>query len=152
MGERLGTLTLRLHAVQNRKTTRFSHQLQQLNQRLQRNHPSGRINLLHARLTALGDKLRQGSVHNLNLQQSAVQQYAARLNILSPLATLSRGYVIMEEHGRALSHCAKILPGQAVQARFQDGVVHCKVQEVEMASVGTLGTIVDNKKGQKALF
>ncbi|MGD9888964.1 MAG: exodeoxyribonuclease VII large subunit [Halothiobacillaceae bacterium] len=134
MGERLSALTLRLHAVQNRKITRFSHQLQQIEQRLQRNHPSGRIALLRVRLTALGDKLQQGSVHHLNLQQSAVQQYAARLNILSPLATLSRGYVIMEEHGRALSHCANILPGQAVQARFQDGLVHCKVQDVELAS------------------
>ena len=152
MSERLSTLRQRLHSVQSRTTTQLLHQLQQLDQRLQRRHPSGRIALLQARLTAWSNTMRQGSVHNLNLRQSAVQQYAARLNILSPLATLSRGYVIMEEHGRALSHCAKILPGQAVQARFQDGLVHCKVQDVEMASVGAPATIVDNKKGQKALF
>ncbi|MEW5837922.1 MAG: exodeoxyribonuclease VII large subunit [Pseudomonadota bacterium] len=156
MGERLHVFAARLHHAQSRMATGLEHQLQSLNQRLQRRHPAQRIALMQARLAALSDKMQQTGVNSLHPRQAAVQQYAARLHILSPLATLSRGYAIVEDRGRALTHCAEVMPGQAIQARLQDGLLHCKVLDVEPASSETsapvAGKRTDKKKGQQALF
>jgi exodeoxyribonuclease VII large subunit len=51
-----------------------------------------------------------------------------RLDVLSPLATLRRGYAIAErEDGRIVVHAADVDAGDALAVRFQDGRIHVLV-------------------------
>jgi exodeoxyribonuclease VII large subunit len=53
-----------------------------------------------------------------------------RLDLLSPLATLQRGYAIAErEDGHVVAHAADVTAGDSLAVRFQDGRIHVHVNE-----------------------
>src|SRR5437879_7971289 len=53
-----------------------------------------------------------------------------RLDVLSPLATLQRGYAIAErEDGHVVAHAAEVESGDALAVRFQDGRIRVHVNE-----------------------
>ena len=53
-----------------------------------------------------------------------------RLDVLSPLATLQRGYAIAErEDGHVVAHAADVGMGDALAVRFQDGRIHVHVNQ-----------------------
>ena len=56
---------------------------------------------------------------------------AARLNALSPLATLSRGYsVARDESGRALTSARQFSPGLRFNLLLRDGRITAETEEV----------------------
>jgi len=56
---------------------------------------------------------------------------AARLNALSPLATLSRGYAVArDQDGRALTSARQFSPGLEFNLLLHDGRVSAKSEEV----------------------
>jgi exodeoxyribonuclease VII large subunit len=57
-----------------------------------------------------------------------------RLDVLSPLATLQRGYAIAErEDGHVVARVAEVGSGEALAVRFVDGRIHVRVDEREEA-------------------
>src|SRR2546423_13254135 len=76
---------------------------------------------LHEALSAIGS--REILRHRENL--AAVGR---RLDLLSPLATLQRGYAIAErEDGRIVARATEVEKGDALAVRFQDGRIHVRV-------------------------
>lgn len=64
-------------------------------------------------------------------RRARLQALAARLDGLSPLGTLARGYsVAKDEQGRALSRAAAFRPGMAFDLQLHDGLVHASAREV----------------------
>jgi exodeoxyribonuclease VII large subunit len=59
----------------------------------------------------------------LALRRSGLDGLQARLAVLSPLATLERGYAIVRqaEHGGVISSVGQVSPGEALTVRVQDG-------------------------------
>jgi exodeoxyribonuclease VII large subunit len=58
-------------------------------------------------------------------------QLAGRLDALSPLAALRRGYAVpLNQDSRLLRRIADFEPGERVQLRVVDGVVGCRVEEI----------------------
>jgi len=151
MNERLQSLVARLAGAQTRSATERSHRLNALRQRLFNRHPEHKISLLRARILTLHKSIHFRSERTLNTQQAQLQQLGARLHILSPLATLTRGYAILEHaDGALITQSAGLRVGQSIQARLADAVLHCGIQQIE--PVHDLSQTTDNKKGQKALF
>ncbi len=59
---------------------------------------------------------------------------AARLDALSPLAVLSRGYAIPQDtEGAVVRTVSAIAPGDPIRVQMQDGSLHCTVDRVEIA-------------------
>ncbi|MDT5123862.1 MAG: exodeoxyribonuclease large subunit [Acidobacteriota bacterium] len=57
---------------------------------------------------------------------------AASLDALSPLAVLKRGYAIAsDERGKLLRVAREVQTGDAVRLRLSEGVLRCRVEEVE---------------------
>jgi exodeoxyribonuclease VII large subunit len=55
---------------------------------------------------------------------------ASKLDMLSPLAVLSRGYaIVLDESKHLIPRGAPLKPGQKVSVRFEDGEVGCEVTE-----------------------
>jgi exodeoxyribonuclease VII large subunit len=64
------------------------------------------------------------------VQQSRLNRASARLEALSPLAVLSRGYAIVyTADGNLLRSAADTTPGQTIRARLAQGTVAAKVTE-----------------------
>ncbi len=56
---------------------------------------------------------------------------AKKLEVLSPLAVLSRGYTISEKDSKPLSSVGSVLPGDVLDVRFVDGVAMTRVIDIE---------------------
>jgi len=149
MDERLHMLTARLERAQTRLDMLRTQRIETLQQRLLNRHPAQKVSLLEAQLQSLRERMRFCSQQSLRTQQAQLHQLGARLHLLSPLATLERGYALLEQDdGRLITHGAALQQGQRIQARLVDAIVHCAVQQVEPVTDPT----ADKKKGQKALF
>ncbi len=55
---------------------------------------------------------------------------AARLDALSPLKTLSRGFAVAQKNGNCIKSVGELLNGDNINVRFFDGTVSCKVTDV----------------------
>ncbi len=63
-------------------------------------------------------------------QRERLDALGRRLDVLSPLATLQRGYAIAErEDGHVVAHAAEVGSGDALAVRFQDGRIRVHVNQ-----------------------
>ena len=66
-------------------------------------------------------------------RRGRVQELAARIESLSPLATLARGYAVaLDESGAALSGASRFAPGMRFALRLRDGRVSATADEVHV--------------------
>ncbi len=66
-------------------------------------------------------------------RRARVQELAATLEALSPLATLARGYAVaLNERGGALASAALFTPGMPFALELRDGRVHATTDEVHL--------------------
>jgi exodeoxyribonuclease VII large subunit len=71
------------------------------------------------------------SLRTVERRRARVKELAARLETLSPLATLARGYAVaLNEKGGALPSAAMIKPGMHFAMEMRDGRVHATADEV----------------------
>lgn len=68
-------------------------------------------------------------------ENNAFSALAGRLNTLSPLATLARGYslCIQENTGRIVREAGEIVPGERVNIELHRGSINCEVKAVTPA-------------------
>ncbi len=90
--------------------------------------------LLHGRrltLDAAGERLEHAMQNRLARQKSSLSLLCGKLDALSPLRVLSRGYTIAEKDGSAVTHAAALRRGDQILLRFADGQASCTVDETE---------------------
>lgn len=75
-------------------------------------------------------RLRQAAVVLLERRRVALDHAAARLQALSPRATLTRGYAIVRTGGRALRDASETAPGERLEVELAIGGVTATVEEV----------------------
>jgi exodeoxyribonuclease VII large subunit len=66
----------------------------------------------------------------LERRRSALDHTGARLQALSPLATLKRGYAIVRSGAEALRDAAAVEPGDLLDVQLADGSLGATVHEV----------------------
>jgi exodeoxyribonuclease VII large subunit len=77
------------------------------------------------------------SLRAVERRRARVRELAARLETLSPLATLSRGYAVaLNERGGALPSAALFEPGMRFALELRDGRVHATADQVTVRAVG----------------
>lgn len=73
------------------------------------------------------------SQRTVERRRAQVQELAARLETLSPLATLARGYAVaLDERGGALPSAALFAPGMRFAMELRDGRVRATADETEV--------------------
>ncbi|HEY0888573.1 MAG TPA: exodeoxyribonuclease VII large subunit [Nocardioides sp.] len=94
--------------------------------------------LLDARLTevdALRERARRTLEHRLDRAADDIDHHRARARALSPLATLQRGYAVVQDaEGHVVSSVAGVAPGATVSIRVADGRVAATVTATETAT------------------
>jgi exodeoxyribonuclease VII large subunit len=85
-----------------------------------------------AEVRDLCDRARRTLGHRLDRAQDDIAHQRARARALSPLATLQRGYAVLQDaDGRVLSGVADVAVGTAVAVRLHDGRVHATTTAVD---------------------
>ncbi|MEQ9906173.1 exodeoxyribonuclease VII large subunit [Pectobacterium aroidearum] len=110
---------------QLRQTSRRSERLQQ---RLMQQQPQTRIHRAQQRLQQLSYQMQSAVERQLNQNKQKLGIACSRLEGVSPLATLARGYnVTTAPDGKVLKNVTQITPGETLKTRLQDGWVESQV-------------------------
>lgn len=122
---RLGHWADRLRMAVERKVRRASDRLEQLARRRVLTHPQERYEDLARRVDELAERARRGVLRRKESLFRRTLDLAGRLEALSPLSILSRGYSLTfhEPTGRRLRSAAEASPGDLLRTRLQDGEV-----------------------------
>jgi len=100
------------------------------NQRLMAESPHARVRHGLAVIPQLEVRLHQGARGIVEARTHQVQSNAARLHALSPLATLGRGYSVLERArtGEVIRGVGDVVVGEEFQAKLIDGRLLCIVK------------------------
>ena len=102
-----------------------------LEMRLARLSPQRKVQEDRQRLDELTERALRGLAAGHRLRRARVDGLASRLQALSPLAVLQRGYAVVRgPDGRILQSVQQIKPGDAITARLKDGELSAQVQQV----------------------
>ena len=131
-GRRLDELHEKLVNELHFLITRRRHQLELLNQRLQAQSPAARLAQRRQRLESLRLRLRGAFARQLDRQENRRAVLHGRLENISPLAVLERGYAIVTDaRHQAVRRAAQTKPGDPLHVRVHQGKFSAVVTEVE---------------------
>lgn len=100
--------------------------------RLQAGRPEQRLARGRERLQGLGTRAARAMERTLEKQRQRLQRLAGTLSGVSPLATLARGYSLLQtEDGAVLQSYRQVRPGDALSARLSEGVLQVRVERSE---------------------
>lgn len=128
--QRLDDLDMRLRRAFNQQLASQRERLARLDARLAAQHPGRSLALLRQRLDGLAERLPRAMQGQLRNQRQRLGALAGQLQIVSPLATLGRGYsILLDERGHAVRSAAQAQPGQRLKARLSEGELDVRVED-----------------------
>lgn len=128
--QRLDDLDMRLRRAFNQQLANQRERLARLDARLAAQHPGRNLALLRQRLDGLAARLPRAMQSQLRSQRQQLGALAAQLQIVSPLATLGRGYsILLDERGQAVRSAAQTQPGQRLKARLGEGELDVRIED-----------------------
>ncbi|MFT2099772.1 exodeoxyribonuclease VII large subunit [Marinomonas sp. 2405UD66-6] len=125
----LNQLMHRLQQNIQRKVSEQHIQTSNLAHRLKRNSPARRISQERQALSNIDTRLAHALRNNLTNKQTAFARIIDKLNLVSPLNTLSRGYAIASKDKQVIRSIEEVEKGDALTVRVQDGEILCEVSE-----------------------
>ena len=95
---------------------------------LERLSPQVYINNYRQRVDTLANQAHQTLQHYLSLQQARVKTLASQLETLNPLATLTRGYAIVQKGQTVITQTGQVGQGDDIRVKVSDGEFGATVQ------------------------
>ena len=131
--QRIDELRLRLEAAAARRLRVLAARLGTLSERLRRQDVSLRIARAQRRLQQDTARFERAASQMLSPRWTRLNRAAARLEALSPLAVLSRGYAIVyAADGTVLRAASETAAGQMIRARLSDGSLEAQVTDTKI--------------------
>jgi exodeoxyribonuclease VII large subunit len=131
----LDDVARRLAEASQRDRLHWRSDLNLLERRLAGRHPRSVIASSRAAFGPLAVRLDRSMRACLDSAAARLSSHSARLDAMSPLGVLGRGYAIVttEEH-RAVRGASEVLPGQRVSIRVHRGDFYARVEETSSES------------------
>lgn len=99
--------------------------------------PAYQVQIRQQRLDELGGRLRSAGARRLADAQARLGEAAARLDALSPLAVIGRGFTVLRTaEGHLVRRLADALPGTQLEARVSDGWIYAEAIGVKPQRLG----------------
>lgn len=129
--QRLTALSQRLNLAQGAQWRQARSALQGLTARLHQYSPQPRLHAAALANRHLYARLVAGMKHRLERTEARLRQVMQTMHALSPLATLERGYAIVQrlDTGAIVTTAAAVKPGERVQTRLAHGYLDCLVEK-----------------------
>jgi exodeoxyribonuclease VII large subunit len=126
--QRIDELRFRLTAACDRRLRNRTNRVAALEVRLRKHDPTLRLTLASRRLASANDCLKRFAAEITARRHSRLAHASARLEALSPLAVLNRGYAIVYgPDGTVLRSISNVRSGQNIRAQLADGSVRATV-------------------------
>jgi exodeoxyribonuclease VII large subunit len=124
-------MAVQMHRAVTALLARASQRFYQARQRLERRDARRVIAALETRTVAAEGRLRELIGRHRLVATGRAGALAARLDALSPLAVLGRGYAVCwtEDRTRILRSAAAVHPGDHVRVTLAEGELRCTVEE-----------------------
>jgi exodeoxyribonuclease VII large subunit len=120
----------RLQAAWQRQHAARTAQLRHHAAVLRASRPERRLAQLRERLRSLSDRPRAATVRLLQAKTMHLHGLARSLEAVSPLATVARGYAILQrEDGRVVRSVRDVQAGERLDARLADGVLRVRAED-----------------------
>ncbi|NMH65507.1 exodeoxyribonuclease VII large subunit [Shewanella salipaludis] len=130
--QRFDEMQLRLENALEHRLHKLTLKQQQLANRLAAHTPSHRLALEARRLDYLGERLHEAMQDRLKGAEQRISYAAHKLETVSPLSTLSRGYSIsMDATGQVLQSASQLAVGSSLHTRLHKGSLVSTVVAVE---------------------
>ena len=129
--QNLSALAQRLYLAEKTILRQARSEMQTIIARLHYQSPQPRLQALTLNHRHLYARLATGMKRRLELANSRMHQLMQNLHTLSPLATLERGYAIVQhsDSSAIVTDARKIKSGERVQARLAHGQLDCLVEK-----------------------
>lgn len=122
----LGELAERLRVAMERRVRSARQQLG----RVRLVHPRDRVERGRLRLDELDERLAAAAGRQLERRRDRLEARAQRLDALSPLRVLRRGYALVDVGGRVVTDATTLAPGDPLRVRFARGEAEATVVRV----------------------
>ena len=124
-----GRLALALRVAVARRRARF----ERMQDALRHNDPEHKIDAFRQMITLLVTRSEGLLLQRLDVHKQAFYDQAVRLEVLSPLKTLARGYAIASraDIGSVVSDAASLKIGEQLRIKFNLGEAGCRVESLE---------------------
>ncbi len=134
--QQLDRLYERFEKVTERTIELKQDQYKTLILRLSHQHPEEKLRLAKEQMIQLEKTLQKEFRHGLKQRNQEFAAMVSKLNALSPLKIMERGYSIAYNHeNRLLKSIQSVEPGDLLTVRVQDGQLDCKVIGKEERSI-----------------
>lgn len=80
-------------------------------------------------LKSISDSIKDNCSTEINKEKLKLSAVAEKLNALSPLATIARGYCIAEKNGDVVKSSKSLKADDKITLTFSDGNINCRVSE-----------------------
>ena len=130
----LDELSARARRGLERRVVWERRELSSLAGRLGRGGPDARLRACRERVAALAERLRFALAVRVRESRAGLEQGASKLDALSPLACLARGYSIVrrdDAHGPVVRDAAELVAGDPVALTFSRGRARARIEETD---------------------
>lgn len=129
--QKLDELTLKLEREMERAASRRKEELSQIERRLAERHPRAVIAGARGAIGPLEVRLVAAERRRVERLRTTLGRHVARLDALSPLGVLARGYAIATTaSGRAVRDAKEVAVGEAITVRVHEGAIRAEVTAV----------------------
>ena len=127
----LRQLQLRLEQAEGRKLTQLRQRLDALAQKPVMKRPEAYLQQQELQLEMLRQRLEHAGTGMVQKNTLRFQRTAAKLDALSPLKVLGRGYAMVTREDAVVRSVTQLEPGDPVAVALSDGTVQCTVDAVQ---------------------
>jgi len=134
--QRLDDLDMRLRRAFLLSLNKRRERLARAETRLAAQHPGRNLKLLAQRLDSLAERLPRAMRELLKDRRQRFQAQLQTLQVVSPLATLARGYsILLDDQGQAIRSAEQTRNGQRLTARLDQGELLVRVEDNHLTPV-----------------
>jgi len=132
VNQRLDDLMERLQLAINRQAKDQRLRLGHVVQRLQFSNPNKQIAMYKERLVRVRSTLTKQTQHLVRLKKNKLLYTIAKLDGLSPLKIMGRGYSLIYKDGSLIKSVQQLDPADAIKVELIDGTLDCSIWAIEM--------------------
>lgn len=129
LGELLGSCSRRMNSAVSGAVAHEKARLEARAQLLKRLSPQNYIDDLAARCGGAGVRIDSAVRHSITVRRGEIAALCARLDALSPLRVIARGYAVASCGGRVLTDPSQVSGGDVIDLRLAGGGLKCEVIE-----------------------
>lgn len=124
---RTDKLVQAMQEVLRQKAQQFERQLL----RFEKNNPGQLIDLGKQQIDYYQEKLNQYMQHYMIVTQQKLAMCIQKLDLLSPLKSMTRGYSYVIKDDKVVSSVSQVKKGESIQIELIDGVVTSRVEQIK---------------------